>query len=112
MTQSPVEVEAALVELRAALFQRLASVQHERQAPHSQQWEDQSQEREDDETLDAMAQEIRHDITVVGHALQRLIDGHYGVCEGCGADIDQRRMEAIPFATRCISCAVAQEQDG
>jgi DnaK suppressor protein len=109
MTVNPTEVETALVELRAALFQRLASVQHERKAPHSQQWEDQSQEREDDETLDAMVEEIRHDIAVVGHALQRLIDGHYGVCEGCGEAIDERRMEVIPFATRCIRCAVAQE---
>ncbi|MEY3017801.1 MAG: hypothetical protein RL336_936 [Pseudomonadota bacterium] len=110
MKLSAEEVETALIELRAALFQRLAGVQHERQTPHSSHWEDQSQEREDDETLDAMAQEIRHDISVVGHALQRLIDGQYGVCEGCGADIDELRMEAIPFATRCIQCAVAQEQ--
>lgn len=112
MTPDPAEVESALIELRAALFQRLADVQHERQSPHAIQWEDQSQEREDDDTLDAMALEIRHDINLVGHALQRLIDGDYGVCEDCGAAIDERRMEVIPFATRCISCAVKNEQVG
>lgn len=39
------------------------------------------------------------------HAEDLLAQGRYGVCEVCGADIPDERLEARPFATRCISCA-------
>ena len=38
----------------------------------------------------------------VRHALSRLDDGSYGTCEVCGRDIAPERLEARPWATRCI----------
>ncbi len=40
-------------------------------------------------------------------ALRRLDDGLYGLCEECGADIGAARLNALPFARRCVAC---QEQ--
>lgn len=37
-------------------------------------------------------------------ALRRLDDGEYGWCEDCGAEINPKRLRAIPFAKRCLSC--------
>jgi DnaK suppressor protein len=35
-------------------------------------------------------------------ALARLDEGGYGTCEACGEAIPQARLEARPWATRCI----------
>ena len=39
----------------------------------------------------------------VRHALALLESGEYGVCETCGTDIPEGRLEARPWATRCIA---------
>ena len=31
-------------------------------------------------------------------------DGTYGACDGCGTPIAAARLEALPWATRCIDC--------
>ena len=46
-------------------------------------------------------QEIRQ----IQGALKRIAEGTYGVCVQCGADIDPKRLKALPIANRCISCA-------
>jgi RNA polymerase-binding transcription factor DksA len=35
--------------------------------------------------------------------------GQFGRCEGCGKEISQPRLEALPAAAMCISCAEAGE---
>lgn len=41
----------------------------------------------------------------VERALAKLDEGSYGRCDGCGAAIAVERLEAIPWAVRCIGCA-------
>ncbi len=41
----------------------------------------------------------------VEHARRRVDDGDYGRCEVCGTDIPLARLEALPYATTCVSCA-------
>ena len=43
-------------------------------------------------------------------ALQRIANGSYGTCDDCGGDIDARRLEAQPTATRCIACQTQHEK--
>jgi len=40
----------------------------------------------------------------VDQALVRMDCGTYGLCERCGERIDHARLEAIPYATLCMSC--------
>jgi DnaK suppressor protein len=40
----------------------------------------------------------------VDSALQRLDEGTYGVCARCGNAIAAERLEALPYATYCITC--------
>jgi DnaK suppressor protein len=37
-------------------------------------------------------------------ALERLRDRTFGTCEGCQDKIAPKRLRAIPWATRCVSC--------
>ena len=38
-------------------------------------------------------------------ALQRLKDGTYGICESCGGEISEHRLQALPWAQLCLECA-------
>jgi DnaK suppressor protein len=38
-------------------------------------------------------------------ALQRLREGTYGICESCGEEISERRLQALPWAQLCLECA-------
>ena len=46
----------------------------------------------------------------IEEALNRIEEGEYGICEGCGDDINIKRLEARPVTTLCIDCKTAQEQ--
>ena len=47
----------------------------------------------------------------VEQAKQRILDGTYGVCEECGADISQKRLMARPTACLCIGCQEDKERE-
>ncbi len=53
--------------------------------------------------LDAMQ------LKMIDAALDRMVEEDYGVCMDCGDPISGRRLEAIPWAMRCIAC---QERAG
>lgn len=44
-------------------------------------------------------------ITEIDHALQRIEEGTYGICEVGGETIPKQRLEAIPWARLCVACA-------
>lgn len=49
-------------------------------------------------------------LALVKSALQRLERGTYGLCRQCGGEIPARRLEALPWAERCVSCEARLEQ--
>lgn len=42
-------------------------------------------------------------------ALTKVELGRYGICEDCSGTISATRLDALPWATLCLSCAAAQE---
>jgi DnaK suppressor protein len=54
---------------------------------------------------EALAGELFETLNEVEAALARLDEGTYGVCTRCGATIGADRLEAMPAAALCISCA-------
>ncbi|CCH72865.1 putative DNA-binding protein [Nostocoides australiense Ben110] len=44
------------------------------------------------------------------HAIERIDDGTYGICENCGQPIGKLRLEANPRATLCVPCKSKQER--
>jgi RNA polymerase-binding transcription factor DksA len=52
------------------------------------------------EILMVQNREMHH----VENALNRLGDGTYGFCEMCSRPIPLERLDAIPYAKRCVQC--------
>lgn len=45
----------------------------------------------------------------IDEALERLDEGTYGICEECGGEIGEKRLQAIPFALYCLECQQENE---
>lgn len=43
-------------------------------------------------------------------AFQRIQEGTYGVCQACGGEISEKRLEARPTAELCIDCKEESEK--
>ena len=55
--------------------------------------------------VDAIVGTLRDTLNEIDDALGKLEAGTYGLCESCGAPIPEARLEAMPSARLCISCA-------
>ena len=64
-------------------------------------------ERDHEMTLANNAREM---LAQSEHALQRIVDGTFGVCESCGEPIGKMRLMAFPRATLCLSCKQREER--
>jgi DnaK suppressor protein len=58
-----------------------------------------------DEPLEALSEAGLAEIARIKSALARIENGSYGLCTSCGAAIHTGRLEAMPSASQCISCA-------
>lgn len=52
----------------------------------------------------------RRILQLVEEALSRLENGRYGLCVACSQDVQQKRLDAVPWARHCIECQEKQEQ--
>ncbi len=53
----------------------------------------------------------RYLMSKIEHALRKIEEGTYGVCEECDEPISLKRLEARPEAPLCIQCKEAQEKE-
>ena len=58
-------------------------------------------ERERDLALSAQA---RASVEEIDHALAKIANGTYGLCERCGQPIPRARLRALPYARLCVAC--------
>ena len=47
----------------------------------------------------------------IQEAMKALDRGQYGECAVCGEDINEKRLEAIPWATTCVRCQEKAEME-
>ncbi len=52
----------------------------------------------------AKVRHIQQQITDLEHALQKVDNGTYGICDNCGKPIAEGRLKAIPQASLCLGC--------
>jgi DnaK suppressor protein len=45
-----------------------------------------------------------HVLAAIDEALRRIEEGSFGTCVRCGNPIAEERLEAMPYATKCIEC--------
>jgi len=58
----------------------------------------------------SLARHSREMLSQIEHALERIDDGSYGVCESCGNPIGKLRLMAFPRATLCVACKQREER--
>jgi RNA polymerase-binding protein DksA len=97
-------VRQKLTERYAEMRGRLERINRDSDEPLDADFEEQAVERENDEALVALDRSIRAEMAQIEKALARLNKGEYGVCEGCGDPITLKRLEALPYAARCVAC--------
>jgi DnaK suppressor protein len=51
------------------------------------------------------ARTIYSTVAEIDQALERLDEGTYGRCAGCGTAIPAERLEAVPWAALCVPCS-------
>jgi RNA polymerase-binding transcription factor DksA len=52
----------------------------------------------------------KNTIEAIDYALGRIQSDQYDICESCGEKISEKRLEAVPWTTRCIDCAAELEE--
>ena len=49
-------------------------------------------------------------LALIDEALERIKDNSFGLCVHCHEELQQKRLEAVPWARHCLSCQEKQEQ--
>ena len=66
----------------------------------------------DSDTAMQLAESGSSELAQIDRALQKIAEKTYGQCEACSGDIPWGRLEAVPYATMCVSCKEKQERSG
>jgi DnaK suppressor protein len=64
-------------------------------------------DREVDYSLEENSAHVLREIEA---ALARIEAGTFGTCDSCGKPIAEERLEAMPYATKCIDCKRLEAQ--
>src|SRR5271154_6897615 len=72
---------------------------------------DLASEERDREINFILSDRERVKIKQVDDALGRMDEGNYGVCESCGLEIAEARLELMPFTRLCRDCQQDQERE-
>jgi DnaK suppressor protein len=72
---------------------------------------DLASEERDREINFILSDRERVKIKQIDDALVRLEDGSYGVCESCGLEVAEERLEAMPFTRLCRDCQQDMERE-
>jgi DnaK suppressor protein len=62
------------------------------------------------EFLFGMTNTDRAILNMIDAALKRIQSDEYGVCANCQEELQQKRLEAVPWAKHCIACQEKMEQ--
>ncbi|HLG15940.1 MAG TPA: TraR/DksA family transcriptional regulator [Blastocatellia bacterium] len=62
------------------------------------------------ELLFSQSTNERNTLRLIEEALDRIAEKSFGECINCGAEIQPKRLEAIPWTPHCIKCQELLEQ--
>lgn len=97
-----------LLKLKEEYETRIDKIEDHIQNPQdslNEHWEDQAISYRQNDMRKSLMAEARQNLIYVENALSRIENGTYGECEVCGRDIEEKRLEAVPYATLCMEHA-------
>jgi DnaK suppressor protein len=109
----PSQLEAVRQKLQAQkqeLMARAAKVRADitrSSGPLDKDFAEQVVQMENDAVLAGIGEATASELAQINRALAQLDQGTYGLCSRCGQPIDERRLQALPYSDRCITCAEA-----
>ena len=62
------------------------------------------------ELLMSMSTNDRQLLESIDAALYRIEEGEYGYCDNCGQSIQEKRLDAVPWAHHCVRCQELNER--
>ena len=106
------EIRTQLLAKQEELSHRLANIKSNITRRRSADSQEQAQELENAEVVDALGNEATLELHLIAKALDQIKNDAYGDCLDCGKTIPAARLQAYPFAERCIDCATVEETRG
>ncbi|MBE0406327.1 TraR/DksA family transcriptional regulator [Psychrobacter sp. AOP22-C1-22] len=97
-----------LLKLKDEYENRIRKIEDHIQNPQddlNEHWEDQAISYRQNDMRKNLMGEARQSLVYVENALSRIENGTYGECEVCGKQIEEQRLEALPYATLCMEHA-------
>jgi len=95
-----------LQEERTRLREQLANLGHgESELDFDENFADSGQVTAERGEVEALSGQLRETLQDIEDALAKFDAGTYGECESCGQPIPEARLEAMPAARLCITCA-------
>ena len=96
--------------MKQKLRQRIDAIDRDiRHEGMTADWSEQASERENDEVLESLGNSSEQELSMINYALQRIDNGSYFLCDECGAEIPEARLELLPFTAHCVDCAEKTE---
>lgn len=86
--------------LRAEIEQRIQAIPEDVIAP-GDNWHEPSEALDKELAIEEVQEQMSERIS---RALFRIEEGTFGCCLGCGRNIAETRLEALPYAEYCIEC--------
>jgi DnaK suppressor protein len=102
-----------LLERREALVGQVQAAEaysRERDAEATQDPADMAANAYTKELLMSMSTNDRQLLESIDGALYRIEEGDYGFCDSCGEAIQEKRLEALPWAHHCVRCQELNER--
>lgn len=90
----------------ADLNSRILGIEVELISHHAADWQELATERESDEVLQSVGSLAQHEIMMINAALRRIETEEYGTCAKCGEEIDDDRLDVLPYTPLCHHCAI------
>lgn len=89
------------------LNKRTDAIEAELRAPLDADLTEKATQLEDEDLLEGIDDVLLAETRQTEAALARIDGGTYGICVECGDEIAEKRLEVMPTAAKCISCANA-----
>ncbi|MCM8811511.1 MAG: TraR/DksA family transcriptional regulator [Candidatus Omnitrophica bacterium] len=108
-----------LEEMKGRLERRLAELtkslgKHDKltSEPLPSDWEEASSIKPEMDVVESLERGEAKEIRMIRDALERMKEGTYGICAGCGNGIPVERLMARPDSELCVSCKEIRERKG
>ncbi len=102
-----------LLARREELLKNIARIEEEGRAADEDPTVDLADKAANSYTKEFLFGQTNHErfmLALIDDALARIKENEFGLCANCQQEVQQKRLEAVPWARHCITCQEKQEQ--